>query len=101
MSTESAATSSFPTDEHPYITKAKEIARRYVGMNYCLAHEPPEVVGIEFDLADALWTWGRWTVDLKCNVDGHIYRVLHNGVTGEVTDVVIDPEEQEGEAENG
>jgi hypothetical protein len=75
-------------EEHPYVTLAVEIARKYVLMTYCLNPTPPHPEDVQFELVDSLWTWGRWTVDLRCNVDGDIYRVLHNGTSGEVTNVL-------------
>lgn len=74
------------TDEHPYITKAKEIVQAYVSWLYTLAPDAKNV-DVEFELVSSLWTWGRWTVDLKCNLDGATYTVLHNGTTGAVTGI--------------
>lgn len=93
MSTASESTSSFPTDEHPYVTLAKKIANTYLRMTYAL--NPETDFDFEFELVDSLWTWGRWTVDLRAEIDGLIYRVLHNGETGEVTDVIEFEQEKE------
>lgn len=93
MSTASASTSSFPTDEHPYLTLAKEIARKYVGMTYTLDSDPK--VDFEFEVSGSLFTYGtqtygHWTVYLKAEIDGLIYKVTHNGTTGEVAAVLED-----------
>lgn len=80
-------------EDLPYVVTAKEIARKYVANTYTLTSNPP--VDFWFELVDSLWSWGRWTVDLRAEIDGLIYRVLHNGKTGEVTDVIEFEQEKE------
>jgi hypothetical protein len=87
------STSSFPTDEHPYVTLAKEIAGKYVRAAYTL--DPEANVDVEFELVDSLWVFGTWYVGLECNLDDLVYRVRHNGTSGEVISTTPSSEEQE------